>query len=682
MNRVVLINMVFLLLLGNTVESFSNPVDMEIAKKVAQDFMSKRRNTSNVVMDVVVEKWEGQNSFYVVNLREGGWVMVSADDSTVPVFACSFDETYRMDDDHPDAFLLLVTGYKEQVDISRKNGAVRNNEIKEQWDNLIADENRNSGISQNFAISFIPTYVPGTQLLGNNIWMQYENNSGGCSPTYNAYAKKRTGLMGLFGECECDDRAPIGCGAVALGQTLWFWQYPKSYNWDLMPAAIYNGDTNEGDAIASLLKDCADAVNMTYMCASSFTFPSNIESALQNTFNFKAARHVKRNMWNENVWIDLIRSEIDCERPVIYKGEKGLLDTDKHYFIVDGYDVIDHDLFWINFGWGGNGTLHYLGSISGSNYNYNARQDAIIGISPTSPSSVNITDVSYTTVTGSKTEEAQQNITLPATGKSLTVVNGGDLTLVAGNSITLRPGFHAQAGSQFTAKIEPSYTAGSDMEISVPGWPNAMNGNSRGLWLWINNANSFDFEVMNRWNIVVNQRSGIITGNQVDLWDGTDFNGSYLSENVYACTVRFRNNFGRTLEKTWTVTLVYLKSLVTGNDSIVISNNEIIYPHEIANGDTDDASQENETKIFSFSIFPNPTNGFVTVDYTLYTDTQICIELYNMFGQRMKLIVPQQNQKAGTYSIQISVGGFGTGTYIVKATSGKQVESKQLIINP
>ena len=86
------------------------------------------------------------------------------------------------------------------------------------------------------------------------------------------------------------------------------------------------------------------------------------------------------------------------------------------------------------------------------------------------------------------------------------------------------------------------------------------------------------------------------------------------------------------------------------------------------------------TKNFSFSIFPNPTNGFVMIDYTLFSNTSISIELYNMFGQRVKLIAPQQNQKAGTYSVQTSVSNLVVGTYLVKATSGSQVESKQLVI--
>ena len=86
-------------------------------------------------------------------------------------------------------------------------------------------------------------------------------------------------------------------------------------------------------------------------------------------------------------------------------------------------------------------------------------------------------------------------------------------------------------------------------------------------------------------------------------------------------------------------------------------------------------------KSFSFTLFPNPTSGFVTVDYTMYVNAQIFIELYNSFGQRVKMILPNQNQKAGTYSVQTSVGDLVSGTYIVKVSSGNQVESKQLVVN-
>jgi hypothetical protein len=89
-------------------------------------------------------------------------------------------------------------------------------------------------------------------------------------------------------------------------------------------------------------------------------------------------------------------------------------------------------------------------------------------------------------------------------------------------------------------------------------------------------------------------------------------------------------------------------------------------------------AQENN---FSFSLSPNPASaGFVTVDYTMKVDAPISIELYNSFGQKIKMLASTQKQNAGTYSVQTSVSELAPGTYIVKATSGNQIESKQLII--
>ena len=85
--------------------------------------------------------------------------------------------------------------------------------------------------------------------------------------------------------------------------------------------------------------------------------------------------------------------------------------------------------------------------------------------------------------------------------------------------------------------------------------------------------------------------------------------------------------------------------------------------------------------IFSVSLFPNPASaGVVTIDYTMHTDAPICIELYNSFGQKLQTPVPQQNRIAGSYSVQTSLAGLTPGAYIVKATSGNRIESKQLVI--
>ena len=96
------------MLFALAIKAYSNPIDTELAKRVAQNFTGKSRSISKAVSDVVVERSDGYNSIYVVNFSEGGWVMVSADDSTVPVLAYSLDGTYRTEDEKPDGFLYLI----------------------------------------------------------------------------------------------------------------------------------------------------------------------------------------------------------------------------------------------------------------------------------------------------------------------------------------------------------------------------------------------------------------------------------------------------------------------------------------------------------------------------------------------------------------------------------------------
>ncbi len=639
--------------------------------------MHKKRSSAISIIDVVTEQYNGQKTVYVVNFHGGGWVMVSADDSTVPVLSYSHEGQYNANDPKPDAFMELVGGYKKQID-SVKRAKVKNNEIIEKWNELVTNK-------QEFSIT-LKTYTTGSQLLnvrgrGHVRWSQSTNNSGTCTPAYNASAPPEGGTIGWFYDCDCG-RAPIGCSAVAMGQVMWYWQWPnisswgnniyKTYNWNLMPDILTNGMTAQGAEIANLLRDCGVANGTVYACNGSFATMNNIENALRNNFNFKAARMVVKNDWKSSVWTDLIRAEIDSERPVIYRGDKSDLSTDKHIFVIDGYDASDADFFWINFGWGNssyNLSRHYLGDISPGDHDFNKNQSAIIGISPTyySPSRANIIDVSYSMVSNTKMEDAQQNITLPASGKRLSIENGGNLTLVAGNSITLRPGFHAKQGSILSAKIDPSYNISGNMEITVPGWPNAMDPNSGGLWLLVNNANSFDFVAMNRYGQMVYQRAGTISGNRVDLWDGLN-----QPEAVYACRVRLRNNFGRIIDKTWDVTIIYRKAKsAMANDSAGINYN-IHLEEQLSTNNNSSNLMIAEADV---TIYPNPNSGKVNINIQRI-QSSYNVKVYSAAGtlvyQDIKITKP-------IYTFDIS--NFANGVYMVQVEIDERIITKKLILS-
>ncbi len=645
----------------------ASPINKEIAKKVAISFMSSKIRTSLVVKNVVIEELNGQISFYVVNFLEGGWAMVSADNSAIPILSYNLYGEYNLKDEKPKAFINLTTSYKEQIE-SAKSLKSTSVEISTKWNNLLHKNKSKS--SKSYIIDSTLLNVTGR---GHVKWSQDKNNSGGCFPSYNAYCPTGSG-----GNCDCD-RKPVGCGAVAMGQIMWYWQWPQSssyrrYNWELMPDELTNYSTTlEGNEVAHLLRDCGDASNMTYLCLGSWTTVNKIEKAFKNKFNYKGVKKHVRNDWKYgSAWLDLLRSEIDNGRPVFYRGDKCDLCADKHFFVLDGYDTMDPDYFWCNFGWGYpsnsyNTSRQYLNNITPGDHEYNKNQMAIVGISPTypeiAPGNVNVFDVPYSSVSGKKNEKAQQNIGLPANGKQIVVKNGGELTLIAGKSIILKSGFHAKIGSKFIAKINPNYT--QEMDIKVSGWPNVFTPNGDGindtLFFIVKNANSWEFSAINRYNKIVFQSAGSINGNKVCVWDGSGSHSGY----VYRCIIRFKNNYGRVAEND------YMVHVFGNKRSISKYDDSFFYKYsKVKDDNVNLLSLHKET---SFTAVPNPCNDFINLKFS--DDSSKNIKVYNFQG-----VLCFQASDIKSSNFRINMNGQVNGLYIISVNVDNKILTKKIIL--
>ena len=57
------------------------------------------------------------------------------------------------------------------------------------------------------------------------------------------------------------------------------------------------------------------------------------------------------------------------------------------------------------------------------------------------------------------------------------------------------------------------------------------------------------------------------------------------------------------------------------------------------------------------------------------------MELVDLFGKRIKTVLPKQNQQAGEYTLHIPVSDFSTGTYFLTISSDNQTETEKIIIN-
>lgn len=582
--------------------AFANPIDSDKAAMVAKNFMIKKFGDGFTVAEIVPETYHNTVVVYYVNFDEGGWVMVSANDLAVPILAYSQYGKYDSFEEKPDNYVEFVSDYYERIK-SLENETSTNTYAQSLWKELSSFDSEKQ-LQKRFESNCI-------RLLGEPdstriAWGQDYNDDIGCNPSYNAFFPEAS-----YNACRCGKQL-AGCGAVAMGQIMWYWSWPytssfRYYDWKKMPKRLYEGTPSDSaDMVGHLLKDCADASNMNYMfCEGSWTTVNEIKNAFINTFGYKGVKKHVKSDWETDSWLDLIRSEIDAGRPVFYRGDKADLSSDKHFFIIDGYSLEDPDYFYFNFGWKGNNDgLFYLNAIAPENLGpYNENQKAIVGISPTYTSTTAITDVSYQSVNGIKQEEAQSTITLPCSGKVLDVNNGGTLIHVAGNSIVLKDGFHAKEGSFYRAFIDQNLSEVKD--IQVLNVPNVITPNGDGyndeLQVHVENANSWELVAFNRYENVVDHSAGFFTSDYVNVWDGGN-----LPDGIYFCKIRFKNNYGRFHESKYIVYIIRAKNGTKDSirDSFIQDTDQYEERTKLS------VLEKEEENVF---VYPNPFHDVLSV---------------------------------------------------------------------
>ena len=178
--------------------------------------------------------------------------------------------------------------------------------------------------------------------------------------------------QGCFHNAMCPvDEGPCnhveaGCVAVAMAQIMYYHKQPingcgsMTYNCSPYGSLSANFDTyyswgemvdtlHESNlAVAKLIYHCGVSVQTKYSLQSSLSNGSSAVKALRQFFFYPSSTLCNRIDFNDEDWINLIKSDLDQGYPVYYSGKSGL---SGHAFVCDGYD--ENGLFHFNFGWDG-----------------------------------------------------------------------------------------------------------------------------------------------------------------------------------------------------------------------------------------------------------------------------------------------------------------------------------------
>ena len=353
-------------------------VPQQDAAKLAVSFYRLNNSmgvTNPLLLTQTVRYWENAPSIYLFRFVSGGFVLVAADDASIPVLGYSFENDMPLVNDNP-ATKEWLDDYSRQISFIISHH-LDNTETAKQW----------SGIMSGKALALSPLQTQDVTPLLSTLWDQ------GCF--YNALCPVATGA-------QCG-HVWTGCVATAMSQIMKYHNFPPqgvgqhsytdpvygpqsanfgntTYNWSSMPNSVGSSNT----AVATLMYHNGVSVEMQYGVSGSGAFSESVPGALQNYFNYSPEIDMKYKDTYPNVedFKTLLRADLNAGLPIYYSGSNP---TEGHAWVCDGYRMSD-GMFHFNWGWSGSSNGYYaIGNLNPGGTTFNLNNSVVLHIKPYNP---------------------------------------------------------------------------------------------------------------------------------------------------------------------------------------------------------------------------------------------------------------------------------------------------------
>ncbi|PKN79623.1 MAG: hypothetical protein CVU48_04740 [Candidatus Cloacimonetes bacterium HGW-Cloacimonetes-1] len=474
---------------------------------------------------------------YILTFEPRGFVIVAADDRSVPILAYSLTATIALE--LPPQSEWLLSQYSQSIRQIQQHPEWS---VHPEWAQL-----RQGDFPAAVQRSVAPLLCTGW----NQNW------------PYNSLCPEDPDGPG--------NHAYAGAVATAMGQILRYWNHPvigsgsHSYNSDSygMQSADFGNtvydwsamaDTviTENSAVSTLLYHCGVAVDMEYGTDCSVASSALVRDALVINFGYtNTALHYYGNYYSTAQWTNLLRTNLDQMRPVYYCGQNA---ESSHAFVIDGYQGTSY--FHVNWGWSGAyDGYYYVSNLSPGTASFIQNQSAIMNICPVIPATYSLTGTVHTTC-----NTALENVvvTIDDTNHSGSTDANGNYC-IAGVSegvyfvTATKEGYHAvtttveiganQSTVQDFTMVELEPVANADhlagAETFSRCYPNPFRRDTN-ISLGIAKEQELVvieiYEMRGR-KIHTLYQGAMNSGKQVIHWDATDNSGTKVSSGLYLCRI-------------------------------------------------------------------------------------------------------------------------------------------------
>ncbi|MDP8203129.1 MAG: T9SS type A sorting domain-containing protein [Candidatus Tenebribacter mawsonii] len=178
--------------------------------------------------------------------------------------------------------------------------------------------------------------------------------------------------------------------------------------------------------------------------------------------------------------------------------------------------------------------------------------------------------------------------------------------------------------------------------------------------------------------LVIGQKQSIFLTGYFN--DGIQRNLSYINEVQYSI-------IDTAVAKYVNLNIFEGKSIGTTILTINYQNQSIEIPIEVFEAENWVGILENphwdksngQSIIKNLNVYPNPSNGIITLEYNLLESAFVKLEVYNLFGNMVSIKIYKKQSK-DKHSIQVNLRALTTGIYFYTLTANSSCQSGKLII--
>ncbi len=171
----------------------------------------------------------------------------------------------------------------------------------------------------------------------------------------------------------------------------------------------------------------------------------------------------------------------------------------------------------------------------------------------------------------------------------------------------------------------------------------------------------------------INRNVGWIAGGANSIIDKTTDGGNNWVRQTYDPTDSY-----------WLYSIFFTDTITgwavgVGYDSSGLLTGEI---YKTINGGVTSVESENDIEVTDFNLsqnYPNPFNPTTTIKYSIPSENQVNIKIYNSIGEEMLELV-NEVQPIGIYKVKFEARNLPSGIYFYRLKSGTFAETKKMVL--